>query len=94
MQVRLEKIGSPGGPGYFGIGIATAGCRNVRFSDVKGTEVQDAGNLDACANVTMEDVHIQCLAGARAGWHCGKGLNGSFVAGTVTPKPCWGQEPV
>ena len=58
--VVLETIGSPGCPGYFGIGIAAAGCRDVRFTDVRGTAVQDAGNLDDCENLAMEDVHIQC----------------------------------
>ena len=49
-DVVLEKIGGPVDPstkkplfGYFGIGIATAGCRDVRFSNINGTDVQDAG---------------------------------------------------
>ena len=90
--VVLETIGSPGCPGYFGIGIAAAGCRDVRFTDVRGTAVQDAGNLDDCENLAMEDVHIQCSQPPpKGGWHCGKGLSGSFKNGTVSPVPCWGQ---
>ena len=94
-RVRLDTIGSPGCPGYFGIGIATAGCRDVRFVGVNGTGVQDAGNLDNCANISMEDVYIQCSQPPpKGGWHCGKGLSGTFKKATVSPAPCWGDQDV
>jgi hypothetical protein len=103
-DVVMDKIGGPVNPatgvplyGYFGIGIATAGCRDVHFRHVVGTDVQDAGNLDVCHNVSMRDVHIECGAVPRppgpwycaqnrtGAWHCGKNFSGT--AATVSPFP-------